>query len=109
MGYCCVLWVFGQEGVEENKLKYLWGIVLNIEGYFFVGDEGDVFIKVFDSNMDFFFSFNFKVDDIDIKLDIFDVVIDVYSNIYVLVGLKKFKGEVGYEWKVYVFNKVVEL
>ena len=108
MGHCCVPWVFGQEGAEENKLKHPRGIVSNTEGHLLVGDEGDASIKVFDSNMNFLLSFNPKADDTDTKLDILDVATDVHSNTYVLVGLKKPKGETGYERKVHVFNKAAE-
>ena len=108
MGHCCVPWVFGQEGEEENKLKHPRGIASNTEGHLLVGDEGDASIKVFDSNMNFLLSFNPKADDTDTKLDILDVATDVHSNTYVLVGLKKPKGETGYERKVHVFNKAAE-
>ena len=109
MGHCCVPWVFGQEGEEEYKLKHPRGIAANTEGHLLVGDEGDASIKVFDSNMNFLLSFNPKADDTDRKLDILDVATDVDSNTYVLVGLKKPKGEAGYERKVHVFNKAAEL
>lgn len=108
MGHCCVPWVFGQEGEEEYKLKHPRGIAANTEGHLLVGDEGDASIKVFDSNRNFLLSFNPRADDTVTKLDILDVATDVDSNTYVLVGLKKPKGEAGYQREVHVFNKAAE-
>jgi len=108
MGHCCVPLVFGQEGEEEYKLKHPRGIAANTEGHLLVGDEGDASIKVFDSNRNFLLSFNPKADDTVTKLDILDVATDVDNNTYVLVGLKKPKGEAGYEREVHVFNKAAE-
>ena len=108
--HCCVTpWSFGQEGEEEHKLKWPWGIATNHRGQFLIADHGDKTVKVFDSNGKFDFRFNPQTYDADIKLDILDVATAGEDDmIYVLVRLKKPGAE---EWvrEVRVFNKTADL
>lgn len=53
-----VPWSFGQEGEWEHKLKEPWGITTDNHGNFIVADYRDRNVKVFDSTMNFLYSFN---------------------------------------------------
>ena len=108
--HCCVTpWSFGQEGEEEHKLKWPWGIATNHRGQFLIADHGDKTVKVFDSNGKFDFRFNPQTDDADTKLDILDVATAGEDDrIYLLVGLKK-PGAEKWEKEVQVFNKTGDL
>ena len=89
MEHCCLLWLFGREGEEEHKLKWLTGIATNTKGQFLIADSGDKTVKMFDSNGNFDFRFNPQTGDADTKLDILDVATaDEDDKIYLLVGLE---------------------
>ena len=106
---CCLLWSFGQEGEEEHKLKYPWGIATNHRGQFLIADYGHKTVKVFDSNGKFDFRFNPQTYDADTELDISDVATAGEDHkIYLLVGLKK-PGAEKWENEVQVFNKNADL
>ena len=106
---CCLLWSFGQEGEEEHKLKYPWGIATNHRGQFLIADYGHKTVKVFDSNGKFDFRFNPQTDDADTELVIWDVATaDEDDKIYLLVELKK-PGAEKWENEVQVFNKTADL
>ena len=103
MEHCCVPWSFGQEGEEEHKLKDAWGIATNSSGQFIVADDGDHKVKVFDSRGKFVKHYSVPTDDLNTKLEIYDVATDMKDNIYVLTRLSKHETEVSY-W-VCKFNK----
>ena len=108
--HCCVTpWSFGQEGDEEQKLKWPRGIATNHRGQFLIADDGDKTVKVFDSNGKFDFRFNPQTDDADTELDILDVATAGEDDrIYLLVGLGK-PGAKEWENEVQVFNKTGDL
>ena len=88
--HCYVPWSFGQEGEEEYKLSDPHGIATNSSGQFIVGDINKV--KMFDPNGQFIRHFSPHNDDVETKLDIWDVATDNKDNIYVLVECKKMTG-----------------
>ena len=102
MEHCCVKpWSFGQEGEEEQKLKWPGGIATNHRGQFLIADLKTV--KVFDSNGKFDFRFNPQTDDAD-TLHIWDVATAGEDDkIHILVQLKK-----RMENEVQVFNKTAD-
>ena len=108
--HCCVTpWSFGQEGEEEHKLKWPWGIATNHRGQFLIADHGDKTVKVFDSNGKFDFRFNPQTDDVDTQLDILDVATAGEDDkIYLLVRLQK-PGAWKWEDEVQVFHKTADL
>lgn len=65
----------------------------------------DIIVKVFDSCGSFINFFIFFLDDVNKMLYVFDVVLDMNDNIYVLVKLNFF----GFEYVVYKFNNIVYL
>ena len=105
MEHCHVPWSFGQEGEEEHKLNSPRGIVTNSSGQFIVGDFDEV--KMFDPNGHFVQHFNLPNDDVETKLDIWDVATDNKDNIYVLVECKKKTGSE--EFVVYEFSNTADL
>ena len=108
--HCCVTpWSFGQEGEEEHKLKWPWGIATNHRGQFLIADHGDKTVKVFDSNGKFDFRFDPQTDNADTKLFILDVATAGEDDrIYLLVRLVK-PGAEEWEKEVQVFNKTGDL
>ncbi|KAL9966959.1 hypothetical protein ACROYT_G025109 [Oculina patagonica] len=109
MEHCCVTpWSFGQEGEEEHKLKYPWGIATNSSGQFIVGDFMDGNVKVFDSTGTFMSLFSLPKDDVHTKLHVLDVATDMNDSIYVLARLEK-PGAERYEYAVYEFNNTADL
>ena len=107
MEHCCVTpWSFGQEGEEEHKLKWPWGIATNTDGQFIIADNGDNTVKVFSSSGKFLHSFKPQTDDADTLLDVLDVATNLNnSNIYVLVGLRKPRAVLGWELEMHVYQK----
>ena len=105
MEHCCVTpWSFGQEGEEEHKLKYPWGIATNADGQFIITDNSDKSVKVFDSNGKFVLQFHPERNDSETDLYVFDVATDMNnSNIFVLVG------RLGAELEVQVFSRAADL
>ena len=105
MEHCHVPWSFGQEGEEEHKLEFPWGIATNSSGQFIVGDRNEV--KIFDPNGHFIQHFSLPNDDVETELYIRDVATDNKDNIYVLVRCKK---NTGYEeYVVYEFGNTTDL
>ena len=105
MEHCCAPWSFGQEGEEEHKLKSPRGIAANASGQFIVGDSNDV--KMFDPTGQFIQHFSLPNDDVETKLDIWDVATDNKDNIYVLVACKKKTGSE--KFVVYKFSNTAGL
>ena len=104
MEHCCVPWSFGQEGEVEHKLSNACGIATNTKGYFLIADNGDKSVKVFNRNGKFQLRFTPQTDDVQTKLQVYDVANeDVDDNIYLLVGLKK-PGAEEWESEVQIFN-----
>ena len=105
MEHCCVKpWSIGQEGEEEHKLKYPWGIATNTDGQFIIADNGDKTVKVFSSSGKFLHSFKPQTDDADTLLDDLDVATNLNnSNIYVLVRLRK-PGAERWELEMHVYQ-----
>lgn len=54
-----------------------------------IADNGDQFLKVFDSNGNFILNYKPQTDDVNTRLHIIDVATDVDNNTFVLVGLWK--------------------
>ena len=90
MEHCYVPWSFGQEGEEKHKLRLPYGITTNSSGQFIVGDINE--IKMFDPTGQFIKHFSLPNDDVETKLDIYDVATDNKDNIYVLVERKMKTG-----------------
>ena len=105
MEHCYVPWSFGQEGEEQYKLKDPRGIATNSNGQFIVGDINEV--KMFDPTGQFKRHFSLPNDDVETKLDIWDVATDNKDNIYVLVECKKKTGSK--EYVVYEFSDTADL
>ena len=104
MEHCCVPWSFGQEGEVEHKLSNACGIATNTKGYFLIADNGDKSVKVFNRNGKFQLRFTPQTDDVQTKLQVYDVATeDVNDNIYLLVGLKK-PGAEEWESEVQIFT-----
>ena len=93
-----------QEGEEEHKLKSPRGIATNSSGQLIVGEINEV--KMFDPNGQFIQHFSLPNDDVETKLDIWDVATDNKDNIYVLVEKKKTGSE---EFVVYKFSNTADL
>lgn len=85
--YCVTPWSFGQNGEEEHKLKDPRGVATSSEGCFFIADQGDRKVKVFDRRGKFNFSLNLPPVN-----DVRDVAIDRNDCLYVLVGLQNSSG-----------------
>ena len=73
-----------------------------------IADNGDQFLKVFDSNGNFILNYKPQTDDVNTRLHIIDVATDVDNNTFVLVGLWKTEAE-GNEPEVQVFNNNFDL
>ncbi|CAH3110070.1 unnamed protein product, partial [Porites lobata] len=92
------------EGEVEHKLSNACGIATNTKGYFLIADNGDKSVKVFNRNGKFQLRFTPQTDDVQTKLQVYDVANeDVDDNIYLLVGLKK-PGAEEWESEVQIFN-----
>ena len=105
MEHCFVAqWEFGQEGVEEHKLKNPSGITINSKGHFIIIERGNTRVKVFDRSGQFMDYFSLPVSTADqITLDVLDVAVDMNDKFYVLAGYKS-----RYLWSksvIYVFEK----
>ena len=109
MEHCCVAPLsFGQEGVEEYKLKEPEGIATNSSEQFIVADHEDSNVNLFESTGTFIKLLSLPIDDVDTKLFVLDVATDMNDNIYVLVRLNK-AGDERDEYAVYEFNNPADL
>ena len=104
MEHCSLLVPFGQEGEEEHKLKNPSGIATNSSAQFIVGDIN--VLKMFDSSGQFIKDISIPNDDVETKLDIYDIATDNNDYIYVLVKHRK-PGSVGFV--VYEFSNTIGL
>ena len=79
-------WSFGQEGVEEHRLKNPCGIAMNSKGQFIITESKNSNIKVFTRRGQFMnhFSLAFVI----LPFEVFDLAVDMNDNIYVLVQVK---------------------
>lgn len=84
--FCVTPWSFGQEGEEENKLKYPTGIVTSTRGVFVVAD--DCSLKVFDRAGKFKRLIPVPGAG-DTKCYARDIAINKNDDLYVLVKLEK--------------------
>lgn len=101
--FCCVPpWSFDLQGEEEHELKYPRGIATNSSGEFLVA--GCAGIKVFDSNGKFVKHFSLPTNEGKTEVAIYDVVIDIKDNIFVLTKMENPEF-----WWVYKLTKTADL
>ena len=112
MEHCFVqiaTWSFGQEGVEEHRLKNPSGMAMNSQGQFIITESYDSKVKVFDRRGQFIDYFSLPVHNVDqVCLEVFDVAVDINDNIYLLVKLSK-RDVTELEFVVYVLNNCGEV
>ena len=97
-------WSFGQEGVEEHKLKNPCGMTINSKGHFIITKRENTRVKVFDRSGQFMDYFSLPVGNADqIRLEVLDVAVDMNDNFYVLVRYEL--RNLRFESVVYVFEK----
>ena len=90
MGYCCVTpWSFGQEGIEEHKLKVPIGFASSTHGEFIIADSKERNVKVFDASGKFLYAFHHPNDSESTQVHLYDVATDKEDNIYVLYEWEK--------------------
>lgn len=106
MEHCCLTWLFGQEGEEEHKLKFAWGITSNTRGDFIVADSVDRNVKVFDGSGRFLHSLYPFADDLqsDDEYEVWNVTSDGNDDLYVL-ALRRNEFPMANWSEVRVFNK----
>ena len=112
MEHCFVemaAWSFGQEGVEEHKLKNPYGMAMNSKGQFIITESQNNKIKMFNRSGQFIDHFSIPVHNVHrVRLQVFNVAIGMNDNFYVLVRLcKPDYSEV--KSVVYMFNNNGEL
>ena len=91
---------FGQEGVEEHRLKNPCAMAMNSKGQFIIAESCNRKVKVFDRRGQFIDYFSLPVHNLDqVRLEVSDVAVDLNNNLYVLVRLRKRKDP-GYEFVV---------
>lgn len=100
---CVVAWSFGQEGVDENRLKDPRGIAVSTEGEFFIADQGDHNVKVFDRGGKFKYSIWPLPVDEHPNIEVHDLAIDGNDCLYVLVRMRDSAG--AKENRVCLFEK----
>ena len=105
--FCVTPWSFGQEGEEEQHLRWPTGIATNSSGEFVVGEFEDCHVKVFDRNGTFVEQISLPNEDANTKLCICDVATDMNDNIFVLTILEKPGTEISF-W-VYKLTKAADL
>ena len=98
-------WSFGQEGMEEHKLKNPSGMTINSKGHFIITESENTRVKVFDRSGLFMDHFSLPVGNVDqISLKVLDVAVDMNDNLYVLVKLYKLHFS-GFESVVNIFDR----
>jgi len=104
--HCCLTWSFGQEGEEEHKLKFAWGITSNARGDFIVADSVDSNVKVFDGSGRFIHSLYPFAEDLQSKDDyeVWNVASDGNDDLYMLT-LRRNDFPMANLSEVHVFNK----
>jgi len=81
---------FGQEGVEEHRLKNPCGVAMNSKGQFIITESDNSKVKVFDRKGQFVNHFSLVSHDLLVAFailpfEVFNVAVDMNDNIYVLV------------------------
>ena len=106
MEHCCLTWLFGQEGEEEHKLKFAWGITSNTRGDFIVADSVDRNVKVFDGSGRFLRSLYPFAEDLQSKdeYEVWNITSDGNDDLYVL-ALRRNEFPMANWSEVRVFNK----
>ena len=108
MEHCFVApWSFGQEGVEEHRLRNQYGMAMNSKGQFIITEIDNTKVKVLDKRGQFIDYFSLPVYNV-VYFEVFDVAVDLNDNVYVLVKLHK-RRDLGFEFVVYVFNNYGEV
>ena len=89
MEHCLVAqWSFGQEGVEEHRLRHPFGMAMNSKGQFIITESFNSKVKVFDRRGQFVDYFTLPVHYVhQLGFRVFDVAVDMNDNFYVLVSL----------------------
>ena len=102
MEHCFITpWSFGQEEVEEHRLKNPCGVAMNSKEQFIIAESDNSKVKAFDRRGQFIDYFSLPVHNVDqASLQVYDVAVDLNDNLYVLVRLCKRN-----EFTVYMFNK----
>lgn len=98
-----MIWSFGQEGNGEHKLNDPRDIATNSQGQFIIADMNVGNIKIFDRSGKFLHDFCVTA---NANLCIYDIAIDTYDNIYVLV---RNPTKPGHEDVLYVFDHTSKL
>ena len=92
-----------QEGVEEHRLRDPSGMAMNSKGQLIIVESYKSKVKVFDRRKQFVDCFSLPVHN-QVRLQVFDVAVDLNDNIYVLVSLHE-RSDPGFEFVVYMLNK----
>ena len=75
-------WSFGQEGVEEHRLKHPCGMAMNSKGQFIITESDNSRVKVFDRRGQFVNYFSLPVHNVDqALLEVFDVAVDLNDSV----------------------------
>jgi len=108
MEYCLVeiaTWLFGREGVEEHRLKSLYGMAMNSKGQFIITERENRKVKLFDRRGQFMNYFSLPVYNVDeVRFQVLDVAVDMINNCYVLVKWYCTRDDTGFKSMVYTFN-----
>ena len=109
MEHCFVTrWSFGQEGVEEHRLRNPSGMAMNSKGQFIIPECFNSKVKVFDRRGQFVDCFTLPVH--SVRSEVFDVAVDMNDNFYVLANeLDNPLDDPRFEFVVYVFNNCGEV